>query len=115
MFPAGAPGVALLLMRLASSGMLVLLALTSGGWSSSALGLTGCGIVATTLCLGLGTPISGALCAAIELSSSLHVHGVERPYLLFLVVIPSSLAMLGPGAYSLDARMFGRRIISAPK
>ncbi len=31
-----------------------------------------------------------------------------------VIVISIALALLGPGAYSLDARMFGRREISIP-
>ena len=58
------------------------------------------------LLAGLWTPIAGTLVAAIELwSFFLHV-GDPWIYIL-LGTLGAALALLGPGAWSLDARFFG--------
>jgi len=36
------------------------------------------------------------------------------PAILNLIVLSIAIALLGPGAFSLDARMFGRREITIP-
>jgi uncharacterized membrane protein YphA (DoxX/SURF4 family) len=58
------------------------------------------------LVAGLWTPIAGTLVAVIELRNMfLHV-GDPWMYLL-LATLSAALAMLGPGAWSVDARLFG--------
>jgi putative oxidoreductase len=57
--------------------------------------------------IGLWTPIVGALIAATELWVA--VHGSEPRLSFLLATTGAATAMLGPGAYSLDARLFGRR------
>ena len=64
------------------------------------------------LIAGLWTPVTGVLmaldglCAASSLPFS--TRGGHWIYVL-LAVMCASLAMLGPGAWSLDARRFGRK------
>jgi uncharacterized membrane protein YphA (DoxX/SURF4 family) len=53
------------------------------------------------LILGLWTPVAGALIALDELDG----HWTH----LFLAVLTAGVAMLGPGAWSIDARLFGRK------
>jgi putative oxidoreductase len=64
-------------------------------------------IVAGMLLLaGLWTPIAGALLTIIEIWSAFsHPHD-PWSYIL-LGTIGAALAMLGPGAWSVDARLFG--------
>jgi putative oxidoreductase len=64
-------------------------------------------IVAGLLLLaGLWTPIAGVLLAIIEICSAFtHPHD-PWSYLLF-GSLGAALAMLGPGAWSVDARLFG--------
>jgi putative oxidoreductase len=59
---------------------------------------------------GLWTPIVGALVAAVELWVVL-AGGSEIWMSLLLAVIGGTLAMIGPGAWSIDARLFGRKHI----
>jgi putative oxidoreductase len=58
------------------------------------------------LLAGLWTPIAGALLTIIEIWSAFsHPHD-PWSYIL-LGTIGAALAMLGPGAWSVDARLFG--------
>jgi putative oxidoreductase len=58
--------------------------------------------------VGLWTPIVGTLIAMIELWVAF-AH-LSDPWLsLVLATIGGTSAMLGPGAFSVDARLFGRR------
>ena len=68
------------------------------------------------LCLFLGflTPYCAALCGLLELAF-LGAHGIPNGFQLGLSVLTAaSAAALGPGAYSLDARFFGRKLIKIP-
>jgi len=65
------------------------------------------GIVAGILLLaGLWTPIAGALVAALGIWNSITKSG-DLWANIFLVTIGIGLALLGPGAWSVDARLFG--------
>jgi uncharacterized membrane protein YphA (DoxX/SURF4 family) len=56
----------------------------------------------------LWTPIAGALVAASELWIALR--GIDHPRgPILLVAIGVAITVLGPGAWSIDARLFGRR------
>ena len=59
------------------------------------------------LLVGLWTPVCGALIAIVELwvaCSSAHA-GIP----VILATLGATLAMIGPGAWSIDARLFGRK------
>jgi uncharacterized membrane protein YphA (DoxX/SURF4 family) len=114
MFPARMAGAALLVMRLSVGVPLVVhvaayQALTPPFWAVS-----GAVLVAIFLCLGLLTPYCAALNCLIELGI-LIFNGGESGFPLVIAAVNSGvLAVLGPGAYSVDARFFGRRILTVP-
>jgi uncharacterized membrane protein YphA (DoxX/SURF4 family) len=60
------------------------------------------------LLLGLWTPISGALATLTELWIGLTRTGQLRSTIL-LATVALAIAILGPGARSIDARLFGRK------
>ena len=66
---------------------------------------------------GLWTPVIATLAALdeiwIALSFPSSQPGGEWIHIL-LAVLCASVAMLGPGAWSIDARLFGRRRLSHP-
>jgi putative oxidoreductase len=64
------------------------------------------------LLAGLWTPLVGALIAAVELSIALA--GPSDIWMsLMLAILGATLAMIGPGAWSIDARLFGRKHIGS--
>jgi uncharacterized membrane protein YphA (DoxX/SURF4 family) len=124
-FPAGSAGIGLLLLRatvgaaLVGQGALSLGREVAGPWSrvADALSiLSGCALVT-----GILTPAAGVLAAAFSLVRALApptsgggaLGGGGAPALLFVIAV--TVALLGPGAFSLDARLFGRREIVVPR
>lgn len=114
MFPAGRPGLALLMLRVALAVML--LEGVAGPFIrlGSAWFLLAPAAVAIALALGLLTPVVSALCILLEVTtwvtSAMAIEAVH----VCAVLVALSLSMLGPGAYSLDARLFGRRQVILP-
>ena len=72
--------------------------------------LLGAGIL---LIVGLWTPIVGTSIALIEIWKMLTLTGDKWVWLL-LGTAGAALAMLGPGLWSIDARLFGWKRIEAP-
>lgn len=113
MFPPGWPGLALLLLR-TSVAMAVLLegfALRQSlpGW---AVGLTV--ILLAAIFAGFLTPLAALLAIAFHLTLG-STSSTEGAGLIIMAVLnATALAMLGPGAYSIDARRFGRRVVVLP-
>jgi len=112
MFPAARPGVALLLIRAAVALMMVdgvakpLLQLGSPWW------LLAPAAVALALGLGVLTPIASALCVLLQLVLWASLGETIEIARACAVLVAVAVGLLGPGAYSLDARMFGRRRVS---
>jgi uncharacterized membrane protein YphA (DoxX/SURF4 family) len=123
-FPGGLPGVGLLLLRAAIGTRLILRTYTrvfgqqsvdAGMWSLELLALA----VGIAFILGFGTPLASAFSALAGIA--VHVwHPSPDPSIVSLlsfntIVVTTAIALLGPGALSLDARFFGRRKIIIPR
>jgi putative oxidoreductase len=112
MFPGGWPGAGLLVLRLAAA-IPLLLEGGFGFWGAPHDGLYARFIaigVGSLLLAGLWTPVAGALQAIIGVWI-VFSHGGHADLNLLLAVLGLSLAMLGPGAWSIDAILFGRKRI----
>ena len=66
------------------------------------------------LLVGLWTPVVGVLMAIAELWLTFS-HPIDPWRHILLGALGASLAMLGPGAWSADARLFGRKRIRIPQ
>jgi len=109
-FAHGPPGLGLLLLRLAGGITLVLhgaLALRAGPSLGAGLFAGFSGGLGILLIAGLWTPFIGALVGLDGLVIAF-AHG---PVWLWLIVaaLGAGLALTGPGAWSIDARLFGWR------
>ena len=112
MFPLGGPGIGLLVLRISLALTFVLIAANRTDISS--IHPLFAGTLLITLCLAVGflTPyLSFVVCVygLVNLfSASAHLDVVV---LASLLLNSAALALLGPGAYSVDARLFGRRVL----
>jgi putative oxidoreductase len=106
-FPNGWPGAGLLLLRLCLGTPLILFGVAdSSAWHVVA------GIGGIFLIAGIWTPAIGILNAIVEswIAWSLYRSGLlAAEKHVFLAILSVSVAMLGPGAWSVDARLFGRK------
>jgi putative oxidoreductase len=108
-FARGWPGVGLFLMRLVAAGSLIIEGADrfQAGQTIQAVifGLFAIGDGAL-LVAGLWTPIAGSLIIAISTWGILAQH--EHPYPgVLLATMGAALALVGPGALSIDAWLFG--------
>ena len=63
---------------------------------------------------GLWTPIAGTLVSLIEVCVVLS-RGIDTWIPFILAALSATLAMIGPGYWSVDARLFGRKHIETTK
>ena len=110
-FAHGAPGAGLLLLRVAAGGALLLhgiAALTAGlppAWVAFHIFCTAIGVL---LVVGLWTPVVCVL-AVIDATLRGFFNPADADFYLLLAALAAALALLGPGAWSVDARLFGWR------
>jgi hypothetical protein len=113
-FARGWPGAGLLLLRLVAAVALLdqaIVRLPIGHSVQSAiLGVLSAG-AAILLLAGLWTPIGGSVAALVELRS-VFLH-VDHPWIcVLLAALGAGLGMIGPGAWSADAWLFGWKRIN---
>jgi putative oxidoreductase len=110
-FASGWPGVGLLLQRVLVAIMLVrfcVIHLIDSPFSVSMIPHIIGACAAMLFPVGLWTPFVGTLIAVVELWIA--VTHVSDPWIsIMLATIGATSAMLGPGAFSIDAVLFGRR------
>ena len=113
MFPHGLPGLALLLLRVAVAIALLMQSSGHPQWFSSTLLATAL-LLSIVILLGYWTPIVAIIALVLHglvwLATSVDSAAVTLVFCLDAM----ALALLGPGAYSLDSYRFGRRLVVPP-
>lgn len=115
-FANGAPGKGLLVLRLAVSTFLIrdsLAAFTGSSDVRQLLLATAAAATGVLLLAGLWTPITGILVALLEIWIAFS-RPAESWASVLAAAIALGLALLGPGAWSIDAYTYGRKRISIP-
>ena len=105
------PGIGLLLQRGLVAIMLVrfsVIHLMDSSFSISMIPNIIGACAAMLFLVGLWTPFVGTLIAVLELWIAV-THVSDSWISIMLATISATLAMLGPGAFSIDAVLFGRR------
>jgi putative oxidoreductase len=116
-FAEGWPGTGLLLLRLLTGAALIDLGISGirEGPPTVTVALQIIGIAAAILLLvGLFTPLAGVLAAAAKVWIAIlgfSSHSGDPWVTLAQAILAAALAMIGPGAWSIDARRFGRKHI----
>lgn len=114
MFPTGSAGVALIVLR--SVVAITVFVDASARWSLGSGPIINGFVVAVGLCLFIGflTPFCAVIACLVELALLVITGGPNGVQLGMSALTAGAAAMLGPGAYSVDARIFGRKLITIP-
>jgi putative oxidoreductase len=113
-FPNSWPGAGLLVLRvaLALPAIIDLTPLAMHGPWTAVIGLVS--VLASALVLaGLWTPYAAGMLGAAQLAALL-LGGSPLERQLLRAAMAAALVMLGPGAWSIDRRLFGRKRIDLP-
>jgi hypothetical protein len=114
MFPHGGPGFALLLLRISVAGILLINAANCCGASSAHLLFASVLLISISLTIGFLTPYLSVIACAFAVANLLTGTHAGDPFYVFPIFDAVVLAVLGPGAYSVDARLFGRSVSVLP-
>src|SRR5690242_15044208 len=112
MFPQGRPGVALLLLRISVAATLLVSLAKRPDVSSAPLLVAAILVVcliSVSLSVGFLTPLLSVIAGVAAVANMFIGFNSANFICLFSIVNAVALALLGPGAYSVDARLFGRR------
>jgi len=116
-FADGWPGGGILLLRLLAGGALINCGIASvrGEAYTPLLAPRVAGAAAGLLIVGgLWTPVTGVLAGLLEAWIAVTQPG-PQPLAIMLAGLAISLAMIGPGAWSIDAQLYGRKQILPPE
>lgn len=113
MFPAGITGLALVLLRLGVTASLWQ-PILDGALAPSALRMFELSLISVLLLIGLATPLCGAV-AIVALLTGFDpcLHATICANSAIRGISALSLTLIGPGAFSVDARLFGRRVLTS--
>ena len=120
-FADGWPGIGLLLLRLLTGLALIHFGIANLHepplLATVVLQIIGIG-AGILLLVGLWTPVAGTLAAIVKVWIALlryFSHSGDPWIAILQAVLSAVLAMVGPGAWSIDARLFGRKRIDMPE
>lgn len=110
LFPGGVAGAGLLLLRfsVATSTLLLTAAHIPASYVPHFIGV----FLAIGLCIGLQTRVAATGCLLASLLCL--ITGVAPGLAVVHAISAAALVLTGPGALSIDARLFGRRTVQLP-
>jgi len=111
MFPGGAAGWGLLLLRACAAGMLIRNSILDAAVSIPVWEIVAVTILAGAFYLGVFTPVSCCTSALLQIFVLFRPHQPNPLHFVFTFCVTAALFLLGPGAFSVDSRLFGRRLI----
>ena len=117
MFPRGGPGLGLLLLRTATAAMFVLNVAHHVNFSSPALYWAVVSLIVMisfSLCLGFLTPFLAVVACATAVANFVLASQPDNFVFILRMLTSAALIFLGPGAYSVDAKLFGLRVTIVP-
>ena len=108
MFPQGGPGVALLLLRVS---VVAFLLIAVGHYNApNPLVLVGAVLISISLLTGFLTPFACVIVVALVIGNIIINPHASSVLCVIAIANAIALGLLGPGAYSLDSKLFGRRV-----
>ncbi|WP_041586004.1 hypothetical protein [Terriglobus saanensis] len=103
-----------MLLRITASGLLVAVACNNLSRGDASVLSVSIMILAIFLALGLFTVAASSLAAVISMTLPFLLHQETLAASTVTVSVCVALALLGAGAYSVDARLFGQRRVVWP-
>jgi hypothetical protein len=110
-FPGGAAGIGLALLRCIVA-ILVIATWHAADLQWPVIQTGAAALVVAFLALGACTPITVLVCVLHLCGISTGSQGSLQLTISIAILIAIAAALLGPGAYSVDARLFGPRIVA---
>jgi hypothetical protein len=114
MFPTGMVGLALFFLRITVAVTVVVDGSAQDTLATSNVFLAAVLVTAVFLCAGVLTPCFAVCAATIDLTALIVTDGTDAFHLVLGASEALILVVLGPGAYSVDARLFGRSLLEIP-
>ena len=120
-FASGWPGVGLLLLRVLTGAALIHFGIANlleePPLMTAVLQIIGA-VAGILLLIGLWTPVAGTLAAIVKVwiaFSRYFSHSGDPRIHIVQAILGAVLAMVGPGALSIDARLYGRKLVNFPE
>jgi uncharacterized membrane protein YphA (DoxX/SURF4 family) len=114
MFPTGTAGASLIVLRTSVAAALVFSGIGTSAWVTPPWIAIAIAVLAFSIIVGLFTPYSCAAGCLFELYLFSGVGWRDEFHLAVSILDGVVLAFLGPGAYSVDAHLFGRKLLTLP-
>ena len=111
MFPTGLPGVGLIAVRVTVAAMLLVDGSPYAAPQSMVCAI-GSSVASVCLVIGILTPYAAAFAGCLEFWRLCTKDNVDLFHLIAAIVVTLALSVLGPGAYSVDSKIFGRRLVN---
>ena len=116
-FADGWPGAGLFLQRVLATVLLLCCGITHF-LETARLGLSFASVIAAVagvfLLLGLWTPLAGTMIAIAEVWIFLAWSGSSLTPIM-VAGLAGTVAMIGPGIWSIDAKLYGRKLLEDPR